>query len=86
MPETTRETLHGLVDQLEECAWEEGGLILQEYVAKPDHTEICLWDAPEVPPTPGEIADFEEYYAELQEGKVKSIPHAEVLKHLKDLP
>ena len=86
MPETTRETLHGLVDQLEEGAWEEVGLILQEYVAKPDHTEICLWDAPEVPPTPGEIADFEEYYAELREGKVKSIPHEEVLRQLKDLP
>ena len=86
MPETTRETLHGLVDQLEECAWEEVGLILQEYVAKPDHTEIYLWDAPEVPPTPGEIADFEEYEAEVREGRVELIPHEEVVKYLKELP
>ena len=86
MPETTREALHCLVDQLEECAWDEVSFILQEYVAKPDHTECYLWDAPEVDPTPGEIADFEEYYAELREGKVKSIPHEEVLKQLKDLP
>ncbi len=86
MPETTREALHCLVDQLEECAWDEVSFILQEYVAKPDHTECYPWDAPEVDPTPGEIADFEEYYAELREGKVKSIPHEEVLKQLKDLP
>lgn len=86
MPETTREALHCLVDQLEECAWDEVSFILQEYVAKPDHTECYLWDAPEVEPTPGEIADFEEYHAELREGKVKSIPHEEVLKQLKDLP
>ena len=86
MPETTRETLHGLVDQLEEVAWEEVGLILQEYVAKPDHTEICLWDAPEVPPTPAEIAAFEEYEAEVREGRVELIPHEEVVKYLKELP
>ena len=42
-------------------------------------------DAPEVPPTPGEIAAIEEYYAELREGKVKSIPHAEAMKYLKEL-
>ena len=86
MSETTRETLHGLVDQLEEVAWEEVGLILQEYVAKPDHTEICLWDAPEVPPTPAEIAAFEEYEAEVREGRGELIPHEEVVKQLNELP
>ena len=85
MPETTREALHSLVDQLEECAWDEVSLILQEYVAKPDHTECYLWDAPEVEPTPGEIADFEEYEAEVREGRVKLIPHEEVVKQLNDL-
>ena len=86
MPETTREALHCLVDQLEECAWDEVSFILQEYVAKPDHTECYPWDAPEVDPTPGEIADFEEYYAELREGKIKPIPHAEVVKDFEELP
>jgi len=86
MPETTREALHCLVDQLEECAWDEVSLILQEYVAKPDHTECYLWDAPEVPPTPSEIAAFEEYEAEVREGRVKLIPHEEVVKQLMELP
>ena len=86
MPETTREALHGLVDQLEECAWDEVRFILQEYVAKPDHTECYPWDAPEVDPTPGEIAAIEEFYAEVREGRAELIPHDEVVKQLMELP
>ena len=88
MPWTTREDLHILVDLLPECAWDEANVLLQECLEDAEG-ETVVYDpmnAPEVPPTPGEIADFEEYYAELREGKVKSIPHAEAMKYLKELP
>lgn len=81
MPKTTRKVLHNLVDRLPEFTWDEVNLILQEYAVASESGEYHLWDAPEVEPTPGEIADFEEYYAELREGRVKSIPHEEVVKH-----
>ena len=80
MPKTTREVLHNLVDQLPEFTWDEVNLILQEYAVAPESGEYYIWDAPEVEPSPSEIADFEEYYAELREGRVKSIPHEEVVK------
>ena len=88
MPETTREDLHILVELLPECAWDAANVLLQICLedAEDDTVVYDLMDAPEVPPTPGEIADFEEYYAELREGKVKSIPHAAAMKHLRELP
>ena len=88
MPWTTREDLHTLVDRLPECAWDEANVLLQICLedAEGDTVVYDLMDAPEIPPTPGEIADFEEYYAELREGKVKSIPHAEAMKYLRGLP
>ena len=86
MPKTTREALHCLVDQLPDFTWDEVNLLLQEYATASESGEYYIWDAPEVDPTPSEIADFEEYYAELREGKVKSIPHAEVVKDFEELP
>ena len=88
MPETTRENLHILVELLPECAWDAANVLLQICLedAEDDTVVYDLMDAPEVPPTPGEIADFEEYYAELREGKGKSIPHAAAMKYLRELP
>ena len=87
MPWTNREDLHILVDLLPECAWDEANVLLQECLEDAEGETFVddPMNAPEVPPTPGEIADFEEYYAELREGKVKSIPHAEAMKYLKEL-
>ena len=88
MPETTREDLHILVELLPERAWDAANVLLQICLedAEDDTVVYDLMDAPEIPPTPGEIADFEEYYAELREGKIKSIPHAEAMKYLPGLP
>ena len=88
MPWTTREDLHILVDLLPECAWDEANVLLLECLddAEGDTVVYDPMDAPEVPPTPGEIAAMEEAYAELREGMVKSIPHAEVVKYLLELP
>ena len=88
MPWTNRDDLHILIDLLPECAWEEANVLLQECLedAEGDTVVYDPMDAPEVPPTPGEIAAMEEAYAELREGKVKSIPHAEVVKYLLELP
>ena len=88
MPLTTKEDLHTLVDRLPECAWDEANVLLQICLedAEGDTALYDLMDAPEVPPTPGEIAAMEEAYAEMREGKVKSIPHAEAMKYLEGLP
>ena len=85
---TTQEDLHTLVDRLPECAWDEANVLLQICLedAEGDTALYDLMDAPEVPPTPGEIAAMEEAYAEMREGKVKSIPHAEAMKYLLELP
>ena len=85
---TTQEDLHTLVDRLPECAWDEANVLLQICLedAEGDTALYDLMDAPEVPPTPGEIAAMEEAYAEMREGKVKSIPHAEAMKYLRELP
>ena len=88
MPRTTREDLHILVDLLPEGAWDEANVLLLECLddADDDMTPYDPLEAPEVPPTPAEIAAMEEAYAELREGKVKSIPHAEAMKYLKEMP
>ena len=88
MPWTTREDLHTLVDRLPECAWDEANVLLQICLedADDDMTPYGPLDAPEVPPTPMEIIALEEAYAEMREGKVKSIPHAEAMKYLEGLP
>ena len=88
MPWTTREDLHTLVDLLPECAWDEANVLLQECLEDAEGETVVddPMNAPEVPPTPGEIAAIEEYYAELREGKVKSIPHEEAMKYLLELP
>ena len=88
MPWTTREDLHTLVDRLPECAWDEANVLLQICLedAEGDTALYDPMDAPEVPPTPMEIIALEEAYAEMREGKVKSIPHAEAMKYLKGLP
>ena len=85
---TTQEDLHTLVDRLPECVWDEANVLLQICLedAEDDTVVYDLMDAPEVPPTPGEIAAMEEAYAEMREGKVKSIPHAEAMKYLRGLP
>ena len=84
---TTREDLHTLIDCLPEGKWAEVNRMLLECLEEEgDAVAYDPLEAPEVEPTPAEIADFEEYYAELREGRVKSIPHAEVVKYLKELP
>ena len=85
---TTRDDLHNLVDQLPEFTWAEVNRMLLECLEEGDEDSV-LYDpmaAPEVEPTAGEVSDFEEYYAELREGRVKSIPHAEAVKYLRELP
>lgn len=83
---TTREDLHILIELLPECKWEEVKGTLLECLKEEDAVMYDPLEAPEVEPTPAEIADFEEYYAELRDGRVKSIPHAEVVKYLLELP
>ena len=86
---TTREDLHILVDLLPECAWDEANVLLQVCLEDAEGEDTVVYDpmdAPEVPPTPGEIAAIEEYYADLKAGRVKTIPHAEVVKYLLELP
>ena len=85
---TTKEDLHTMVDRLPECAWDAANMLLQICLedAEDDTVVYDLMDAPEVPPTPAEIAAMEEAYAEMREGKVKSIPHAEAMKYLRELP
>lgn len=83
---TTREDLHTLIDCLPEGKWAEANRMLLECLEEGDTVAYDPLEAPEVEPTPAEIADFEEYYAELREGRVKSIPHTEVVKYLKELP
>ena len=86
---TTREDLHILVDLLPECAWDEANVLLQECLEDAEGEDTVVYDpmdAPEVPPTPGEIAAMEEAYAELREGRAELIPHAEVMKRLRELP
>ena len=82
---TTRDDLHTLIDCLPEGKWAEVNRMLLECLEEGDEVAYDPLEAPEVEPTPGEIADFEEYYAELREGRVKSIPHAEVVKYLREL-
>ena len=88
MPWTTRENLHTLVDLLPECAWDEANVLLQECLEDAEGETFVddPMNAPEVPPMPGEIAAIEEYYADLKAGRVKTIPHAEVVKYLLELP
>ena len=85
---TTREDLHILVDLLPEGAWDEANVLLQECLEDAEGETVVYdpMDAPEVPPTPGEIAAMEEAYAELREGKAELIPHEEVVKYLRELP
>ena len=85
---TTRDDLHNLVDQLPEFTWDEVNRMLLECLEEGEEDSVLYdpLDAPEVEPTAGEVADFEEYYAELREGRVKSIPHAEAVKYLRELP
>jgi len=85
---TTQEDLHTLVDRLPECAWDEANVLLQICLedAEGDTALYDLMDAPEVPPTPGEIAAMEEAYAALREGRAELIPHAEVVKRCEELP
>ena len=85
---TTQEDLHTLVDRLPECAWDEANVLLQICLedAEDDTVVYDLMDAPEVPPTPGEIAAMEEAYAALREGRAELIPHKEVVRRLLELP
>ena len=85
---TTREDLHTLVDLLPECAWDEANVLLQECLEDAEGETFVddPMNAPEVPPTPGEIVTIEEAYAALREGRAELIPHAEVMKRLGELP
>lgn len=83
---TTREDLHTLIDCLPEDKWEEVKGTLLECLKEDDAVMYDPLEAPEVEPTPAEIAAIEEAYADLREGRVKSIPHAEVVKYLLELP
>ena len=85
---TTKEDLHILIDWLPEGTWDEVNRMLLEYLAESDEEEgdYFFLDAPEVEPTPAEIAVFEEYYADLKAGRVETIPHAEVVEYLMELP
>ena len=85
---TTQEDLHTLVDRLPECAWDEANVLLQICLedADDDMTPYGPLDAPEVPPTPMEIAAMEEAYAEMREGRAELIPHKEVVKRFEELP
>ena len=85
---TTQEDLHTLVDRLPEGAWDEANVLLQICLedAEDDTVVYDLMDAPEVPPTPGEIAAMEEAYAEMREGRAELIPHKEVVRRLLELP
>ena len=86
MPETTRDDLHILVELLPECAWDAVKGVMLEHLAEPDAVNYDPMDAPEVEPTPAEVAAIEEYYADLKAGRIKTIPHAEVVKYLLELP
>ena len=85
---TTQKDLHTLVDRLPECAWDEANVLLQICLedADDDMTPYGPLDAPEVPPTPMEIAAMEEAYAEMREGRAELIPHKEVVKRCEELP
>ena len=83
---TTKADLYRLIDLLPECEWEAVRQTLLKHLDQPDSEEYDLFDAPEDEPTPDEIAAIEEYEAELREGKVTMIPHAEVVKYLLELP
>jgi hypothetical protein len=83
---TTKEDLYRLIDLLPEWEWEAVRQTLLEHLAEPDEVTYDLFEAPEDDPTPDEIAAIEEYEAELREGRVKMIPHAEVVKYLLELP
>lgn len=83
---TTREDLHILIELLPECKWEEVKGTLLECLKEGDAVMYDPLEAPEVEPTPAEIAAIEEAYADLREGRAKLIPHEEVVKRLLELP
>ena len=83
---TTREDLHILIELLPECKWEEVKGTLLECLKEGDAVMYDPLEAPEVEPTPAEIAAIEEDKADLKAGRVKTIPHAEVVKYLLELP
>ena len=83
---TTREDLHILIELLPECKWEEVKGTLLECLKEDDAVMYDPLEAPEVEPTPAEIAAIEEAYAALRTGRAKLIPHEEVVKRLLELP
>ena len=82
----TREDLHKLIDQLPECVWAEGREAVEDHLALHEPVLHSIDEAPEVNPTPAEIAAIEEVYAETKAGQGHWSSQEEVVKRLSELP